>query len=152
MEWMLLPLKRYAEFSGRSRRKEYWMYALFLIIVGVVLGAIEGMLGLNQMIGGVYGPLSALLGLGTLVPSIAVGVRRLHDTGRSGWWLLAIVVPYAVLAFAMISASTSLMMIASLLVLAVAVALFVFMVLPGTPGANKYGPDPKNPTSAEVFA
>src|SRR5687768_2445333 len=87
MEWATLPLKKYAEFEGRSRRKEYWMYVLLLIVVGVVIGAIEGIFGLRGMIGP-YGPLSALFLLATLVPSLAVGVRRLHDTNRSGWWLL----------------------------------------------------------------
>src|SRR5688572_17106125 len=92
MEWMLMPLKRYAEFSGRSRRKEYWMYLLGLIIVGIVVGLIESALGLGPVIW-LYGPLTALLLVATFVPSLAVGVRRLHDTDRVGWWILLPVVP-----------------------------------------------------------
>lgn len=129
MDWMLMPLRRYAEFSGRSQRKEYWMYFLFLIIVSVVLGIIEGILGINQMIGGAYGPLTALLGLGTLIPNIAVAIRRLHDTDRSGWWLLIALVP-----------------------LIGAIVLLVFYVTDGTKGPNRFGPDPKNPGQAEAFA
>jgi len=152
MEWMLMPLRRYAEFSGRSRRKEYWMFTLFLIIVGVVVGMIEAATGMAQMIGGVYGPLSAILGLATLVPSLAVSVRRLHDTGRSGWWLLAVVAAYAVMGVGLAMASTAIIMVGTVIVLVAAITLFVFMVLNGTPGANQYGPDPKNSTNAEVFA
>ena len=91
MEWMILPLKRYADFSGRSRRKEYWMFFLFTIIVSVALGIIDAVLGLNFGSGfSSNGVLGSLFSLATLVPSLAVGIRRLHDTDRSGWWLLLV--------------------------------------------------------------
>src|ERR1044072_3657480 len=92
MEWATLPLKRYAEFTGRSRRKEYWMFILLCIVVGIVLYFIDGLLGLRGMVGP-YGPLFLLFELAILVPSIAVGIRRLHDTNRSGWWLLILYGP-----------------------------------------------------------
>jgi uncharacterized membrane protein YhaH (DUF805 family) len=151
MEWMLMPLKRYAEFSGRSRRKEYWMYLLGLIIVAILLGVIEGAAGLTQMIGP-YGPLSALLILGTFVPSLAVGVRRLHDTDRTGWWILLPLVP-EILAIAMLM--TGNLAAAGMLGIAagiLAIVLLVFMVLDGTKGPNKYGPDPKGVETDKVFA
>jgi len=129
MDWMLMPLRRYAEFSGRSRRKEYWMFVLFQIIVGVVLGIIEGAVGLSGTIAGAYGPLSLLFGLAMLIPGIAVGIRRLHDTDRSGWWLLIALVP-----------------------LIGAIVLIVFFVMDGTRGPNRFGPDPKDPGQAEAFA
>jgi uncharacterized membrane protein YhaH (DUF805 family) len=129
MDWMLMPLRRYAEFSGRSQRKEYWMFFLFQIIVGVVLGIIEGAVGLSGSIGGAYGPLSALFGLAMLIPGIAVGIRRLHDTDRSGWWLLIALVP-----------------------IIGAIVLIVFFVTDGTRGPNRFGPDPKDPGQAEAFA
>lgn len=119
MEWATLPLKKYADFSGRARRKEYWMFALLLIVVSFVLGIVEGVVGLTGMVGP-YGPLSALFMLAIIVPSIAVGVRRLHDTGRSGWWMLIGLVPFIG-----------------------AIVLLVFYVLEGTRGPNEYGPDPK---------
>jgi uncharacterized membrane protein YhaH (DUF805 family) len=129
MDWMLMPLRRYAEFSGRSRRKEYWMFYLFCIIVAVVLSVIEGILGLTGMVGGVYGPLTTIFLLGILIPSIAAGIRRLHDTDRSGWWMLIGLVP-----------------------LIGPIVLLVFFVSDGTNGPNKFGPDPKNPGQAEAFA
>lgn len=128
MEWATLPLKRYAEFTGRSRRKEYWMFFLLVLVGALVLGVVEGLLGLGGMIGGVYGPLTALFLLAILVPSIAVGVRRLHDTDRSGWWILLGFVPL------------------------VGIVLIVFYVLEGTRGPNEYGPDPKGEDLANTFA
>jgi len=129
MDWMLMPLRRYAEFSGRSQRKEYWMFYLFCVIVAVVLNVVESIVGLSGMVGGVYGPLTSLFLLGILVPSIAVGIRRLHDTDRSGWWLLIALVP-----------------------IVGGIVLLVFFVTDGTHGPNRFGPDPKNPGQAEAFA
>jgi uncharacterized membrane protein YhaH (DUF805 family) len=117
MNWMVLPLRRYAEFSGRSRRKEYWMFVLFNIIVGIVTTALDALLGFDF---GATGPLNALASLALLVPGIAVAVRRLHDTDRSGWWFLLIFVP--ILGW---------------------IALLVFYCLDGTRGPNRFGPDPK---------
>lgn len=120
MEWMLMPLQRYAQFSGRSRRKEYWMFVLLAFLLGIVAGVIDAVLGLNTMVAGLYGPLSLLLGLALLIPSIAVGVRRLHDTDRSGWWLLIGLVPFLG-----------------------ALILLIFYLMEGTKGDNRFGPDPK---------
>ncbi len=128
MEWMTMPLRRYAEFSGRSRRKEYWMFVLLMLIVGIVVGMVEAALGLTGALGP-YGPLSLLIGLATLVPSISVSVRRLHDTGRSGWWLLLIFLP----------------IIGSIM-------LLIFFVLEGHKGPNEYGPDPKGAGAGEAYA
>jgi uncharacterized membrane protein YhaH (DUF805 family) len=127
MDWMLMPLRRYAQFSGRSRRKEYWMYTLFVVLVSLIAGAIDGALGLAGESG--YGPLGGIFTLATLIPSIAVGIRRLHDTDRSGWWLLIALIP-----------------------LIGALVLLFFFVSDGTGGPNRFGPDPKNPGQAEVFA
>jgi uncharacterized membrane protein YhaH (DUF805 family) len=129
MEWMLMPLRRYAEFSGRSQRKEYWMYILGLWLAVIVLSIIESILGLTGMVGGVYGPLVALVLLGTLIPNIAVAVRRLHDIDKSGWWLLISFVP----------------LIGSLV-------LLYFFVTDGTPGPNQFGADPKNRGQVEAFS
>ena len=150
MEWMLLPLKRYAEFSGRSRRKEYWMYVLLIVIATIVISMIEGALGFTGMVGP-YGPLSALLIVGTFVPSLAVGIRRLHDTNRTGWWMLLGIVPYALSVVLLLAGSLALAATLGIVALLCAIALLVFMVLPGTSGPNQYGPDPKGP-GEEVFA
>src|SRR4051794_40906549 len=95
VDWAKRPLQKYADFSGRAPRAEYWWYALALIVAGIVLGIIEGMVGLKGMVFGIYGPFTLLIWLGTIVPSLAVGIRRLHDTDRSGWWML-LVVPYMI--------------------------------------------------------
>ncbi len=128
MEWMLMPLRRYAEFSGRSRRKEYWMVVLFEIIVLVVLSIVESVLGLTGMVAGAYGPLTALFLLAVLIPGLAVGARRLHDTNRSGWWLLLGLVP-----------------------LIGAIVLIFFFASDGTSGDNQYGPDPKGTAPVAAF-
>lgn len=150
MEWMLMPLRRYAEFSGRSRRKEYWMFALLMLIVYAIGGALMFSAIAPMVTAGATAPDPAmftpafwvgagLLGLFTLaiiVPGIAVTVRRLHDRDMSGWWYLGVViigqVPY--------------------LGALVNLGFLVLMCLPGTPGPNRFGPDPKGGDAYEVFA
>ena len=147
IDWAKRPLQKYADFSGRASRPEYWWYVLALLVLYLIVGMIiENLLGIDRMIGGVYGPLSLLLALGTLVPSLAVAVRRLHDTNRSGWWML-LLVPYFVSAIlAMRSlASGNMVGLGSAGILAIigligAIVLLIFMVLPGTAGENRFGP------------
>ena len=150
--WMILPLRRYIDFSGRSRRLEFWSFALFVGLVyallffaflgsgfsldAVIDGRSDGFLAFVPFLFGGTGMLLSLWWLVTLVPSIAVTVRRLHDRDLSGWWYLVAVVAGLV----------------PLLNLFTAIALFVVLVLPGTPGSNRFGPDPKDPTGADVFA
>lgn len=85
MEWYLAVLKKYAVFTGRARRKEYWMFFLFNVLITLALEVIDGLLG-TTFIGALYG-------LVVLIPSIAVTVRRLHDIGRTGWWALIGLIP-----------------------------------------------------------
>lgn len=113
MEWYLKVLKQYADFNGRARRKEFWMFVLFNFIISVVLGAIDGVIGS-------YGALSGIYGLAILIPGLAVSVRRLHDTGKSGWMILVSLIP--VIGF---------------------IWLLVLYVSEGTPGENQYGASPK---------
>ena len=166
MEWMILPLKRYFEFGGRSRRKEYWMFILFTIIVGAVLGVLDAVLGLDfnsddtGSFRGGNGVLGSLFSLATLIPSISVAVRRLHDTDRSGWWLLmpiGLIFVAAILAGflgvfsgGMAGVGLGIGLIA-LVVIASAIVLLVFLCLDGTRGPNRFGPDPKGADLAEVF-
>lgn len=149
IDWAKRPIEKYADFSGRASRPEYWWYTLALIVAFLVIGVVESIVGLNYMVGP-YGILSLLLGLATFVPSLAVSVRRLHDTNRSGWWLLIAAVPYGLMFIAGIMAATGgglLALVAMLSVIGIvamigAVVLLVFMVLPGTPGDNRYGSPP----------
>lgn len=112
MNWYLAVLKKYAVFSGRARRTEFWMFVLFNFIIAIVLGGVDVMLGL--------GFLGALYALATIVPSLAVGARRLHDIGKTGWWQLVGLVPLIGL-----------------------IILIVFFVMDSNPGDNQYGPNPK---------
>ena len=132
MNWYLEVLKKYAVFEGRARRKEYWFFVLFNILISIVLafidqltGNVDAEVGLGILTGNVdaetgIGILSGIYALGVAIPGIAVSVRRLHDTGRSGWWLLITFVPVIG-----------------------ALVFFYFMVLDSDPERNEYGPSPK---------
>ena len=125
MSWYLEALKNYAVFSGRSRRKEYWYFVLFNIIVDIVLAGIDALLGTFSSASNI-GLLSGIYSLAVLIPTLAVTVRRLHDIDRTGWWLLIGLVP-----------------------LIGGIVLLVFALLEGTPGSNRYGATPKE-ASARV--
>jgi uncharacterized membrane protein YhaH (DUF805 family) len=167
MEYMFLPLKRYAEFSGRSRRMEYWMFFVFQFLIGLVFQFLLLAVGGSgvMMAGGDPTAVAATGGaimivlllmlvvqLALLIPSLAVTVRRLHDTNRSGWWILGPVAGY-VLAFAGAGMeSNAVSLIGLLVILGLGITLLVFMFLDGTPGPNRYGEDPKGRGAAETFA
>jgi len=119
MSWYLEALKKYAVFGGRSRRKEYWYFVLFSLIVSLVLSAIDALLGTFSSSTNV-GLLGGIYGLAIIIPSIAVSVRRLHDIDRTGWWVLISLVPVIG-----------------------TIVLLVFAALEGTPGENRFGPNPK---------
>ena len=116
MHWYLAALKNYVGFSGRARRTEYWMFVLFHVIAVVVLSVLDGLLSRE---GAAY--LTLAYGLLTILPALAVTVRRLHDTGRSGWWYLISLVP-----------------------LVGGIVLLIFTVTEGNTGPNEYGDDPKH--------
>ncbi|HEX7348721.1 MAG TPA: DUF805 domain-containing protein [Rhodanobacteraceae bacterium] len=118
MNWYFEVLKKYFDFSGRARRKEYWMFTLFNIIAIVILLIIGMLIAHGRGVALVW-----LYELAVLLPSLGVAVRRLHDTGRSGWWILISLVP-----------------------LVGGIILFVFTVLDSVPD-NQYGPNPKGATA-----
>ncbi len=127
MYWYLEVLKKYAVFRGRARRKEFWMFQLVNTGVLFILAFIFGLFILPTMIKYGRSPLAGFLGLvlisyvlAMLIPSLAVSVRRLHDTNLSGWWLLIGLIPLG------------------------GIVLFVFHLLDSTPGPNQYGPNPKS--------
>lgn len=154
MHWVTLPLKRYAEFRGRSRRLEFWSFQLAVIVIYVVLfflmmGGIPfaelasdnpdpnafGDMGILFWIG--WG-LLALFVLAIFVPSLAVTVRRLHDRNMSGWWYGGLLI-------------ASFIPIVNVVAIFGYLALLVILLLPGTEGPNRYGPDPKDASQAGVF-
>lgn len=131
-------LAKYATFRGRAPRSEFWYFWLFSIIVLLIATIIDGILGttfsmtnpatgLEQSVG--YGYVYMLTAIALLLPSLAVAVRRLHDTDRSGWWLLIGLIP-----------------------LIGAIVLLVWYVTKGTPGDNRYGPDPLGADLSATFA
>ncbi|WP_445713055.1 DUF805 domain-containing protein [Flavobacterium sp.] len=122
MNWYLKVLKQYADFSGRARRKEYWMFVLFNMIFAIVAMILDNVLGI-AMEGIGYGPLYGLYVLAMLIPGLAVAVRRLHDVGKSGWMILITLIP-----------------------LIGAIWLLVLMVTDSNPGENQYGQNPKEAT------
>ena len=85
--------RKYADFNGRARRSEYWFFILFTAIVGIVAGILDAVLGFRTESYGGTGPVQGITQLALLVPTLAVGSRRLHDTGRTGWWQLLLLVP-----------------------------------------------------------
>jgi uncharacterized membrane protein YhaH (DUF805 family) len=87
--------QKYADFNGRARRSEFWFFILFTAIVGIVGSILDAIFGLRGGAFGGTGPIQGLLELAVLVPTLAAGARRLHDTGRSGWWQLIGLVPVA---------------------------------------------------------
>jgi uncharacterized membrane protein YhaH (DUF805 family) len=113
VSWYLAVLKNYAGFSGRARRKEYWMFALINFVISLVL---EILATQAKVIGIVF----LVYGLAVLIPGLAVAVRRLHDTGRTGWWVLIGIIP----------------VIGTII-------LLVFLASDSQPGDNQYGPNPK---------
>ena len=113
MNWYFEVLKKYAVFDGRAHRTEFWLFFLFSFIISFFLGVIVGLVESLWFI-------TTLYALAVLIPGLAVSVRRLHDTNRSGWWILTGLVP--ILGW---------------------IALLIFYVEDSRPGANQYGPNPK---------
>lgn len=159
MNWMILPFKRYADFQGRSRRMEFWMFQVLNAIVALVLAGpfffsilgasitnagdpvaqdaamaalFEGGFSLSMVGVGLYG----LYVLAAFIPSLAVTVRRFHDRDMSGWWYLGL----------------SLAGLIPLIGFIGSIAILVLMFLPGTQGSNRFGADPKDPYAEDVFA
>ncbi len=181
LQWAIRPLKKYATFSGRAPRAEFWWFMLLLTVAYVILtvtmvGSLaslgasssdpNAMMGVAGMFGGA-GILLLVVYLALLIPTLAVQVRRLHDTGRSGWWVGALyllyIVYYAYLLTVGMKSATNPefvdgsagpvigMMIFGLLMMIWGIVLLVFFILPGTKGPNKYGPDPYGEDYGTVF-
>ncbi len=125
MDWYVKVLKNYATFSGRARRTEYWMFALINLIVTAVLYGL-GTAFKGGALGGLFTTLYVIYGIAVIIPGLAVFFRRMHDTGRSGWWWLLAFIP-----------------------IVGAIVLIVFAATEGTQGPNEYGADPKAIEGAE---
>jgi uncharacterized membrane protein YhaH (DUF805 family) len=113
MYWFLKALKNYVGFQGRARRKEYWMFTLISVIISIVLSIIESFAGIPSILTGIFS-------LAILLPSLAVTIRRLHDIGKSGWWILIGLIPFIG-----------------------AIVLLIFACLDSQENDNQYGSNPK---------
>jgi uncharacterized membrane protein YhaH (DUF805 family) len=150
-------LRKYAVFSGRARRSEYWFFVLFGFLCNIGASIAEGVI---RTVAHVYVPLGAVASLALFLPQLAANVRRLHDTDRSGWllggfYLYCVAAVIAVLPFVpsmRIGTQSPLSVIGLPLLIGIAYAIFLFVltVLDGTNGSNRYGPDPKAPL-VDVF-
>jgi len=152
---LFTALRKYAEYAGRARRKEYWQFVLLTVLVGIVAGVLDAVLGLKLGTGRTaQGPIATIANLALLLPSLAVTVRRLHDTGRTGWWMVAPLVLGLAFTFAFLIPSLTggtarvlreagLGIGLGLAFIIVSILLFVFMLQDSSPGANRFGPDPK---------
>lgn len=120
MKWYLKVLRQYADFTGRARRTEYWMYLLFNMIFAIIATVLDNLLGLrfNEQIP--YGFIYLMYALATFIPGLAVMVRRLHDVDKSGWWFFISLIP-----------------------IVGAIWLIVILATDGTSGSNEYGVNPK---------
>jgi uncharacterized membrane protein YhaH (DUF805 family) len=152
LDYMFMPFRRYAEFSGRSRRMEFWAFSLFTVIAYAILGAVAVGTGatmasfadtgndpatiMTSVLFSGFGLLFGIYWLATIVPTVAVTVRRLHDRDMSGWWYLGFIV----------------LSLIPLIGFIVSIAFLVILFLPGTPGPNRFGADPKDPAASQVFA
>lgn len=113
MNWYIEVVKKYAVFTGRARRKEYWMFVLFYFLIAIALGIVDMFIGSSGILGGIFA-------LAMLPPGLGVSIRRLHDSGRSGWWVLIALIP-----------------------LIGTIILIVLMCLDSQSGQNEYGANPK---------
>lgn len=205
MKWMFVPFRRYFDFSGRSRRLEFWMFILLQFIISIVYYTLllalvfpammaamraaqdaryddgdfdspeslgfeigsavslppDEMFGALGVAGIVLGGISLLYSLFAFIPSLAVSIRRLHDSNRTGWWVLAPIGVYVfAIAFLLLGAISPELIVIGVIgsivgliaFFATAVLLLVFYFLEGTRGPNRFGPDPKGPGYEQTFA
>lgn len=163
IQWAVRPLRRYADFTGRAPRAEYWWFSLAAGIVGFPLDYLDGLFG--APIVGIYGPIGLAYTLAILIPGFSVTVRRLHDIDRSGWWILLNVGTYVFTVAGFVvsdfgrifelfrNLSPPILLVLILGWIAAIVVSFVFMITRGDEGPNRFGSDPYGADGLEeVFA
>lgn len=167
MEWMFMPLRRYAEFGGRSRRMEYWMWIVFQVLIGIGFFILVFVVGGGALFAAGENPAAAiaasiaimivfglaiLVSLALFIPGLAVAIRRLHDANHSGWWILSPLIGWLILAIGGAMESGAVSLIGMLALVSFSITLLVFYFLDGTPGPNRFGEDPKGGGAADTFA
>jgi len=126
---MFAAYRNYWDFQGRASRSEYWLFFLWGVILGVIAGMIDVFAFSKGGVPSLFGPCALFCVFANLIPNLSLSFRRLHDTNRSAWWLLIAFIPFLG-----------------------GLALFVFTVLPGTPGENRFGPEPGQRSYQELEA
>lgn len=161
MEWFILPWTRAFDYAGRSRRREYWSFALFAFVILVLVEFIKQQLGwsdsnLKAEVASPSGPLNGLVTLLVLtvlaVPGLAVAVRRLHDTNRRGWWIALPIAPWLFWVAAIVGGFNPewLFRVTMVVIVLSPFALMVLLFLEGTRGPNRFGDDPKAFLAADL--
>jgi uncharacterized membrane protein YhaH (DUF805 family) len=140
MQWIIGPLKKYADFSGRASRMEFWPFLLFVTALTVAAHFVDGPEGRDVAVAMNMGIVEMSVFLLFLLPSITVGVRRLHDTGRSGWWTMLVYLPW--LATLVSQHDPELVLAAAGALLLGGVAWIILLLLPGNEGENAFGLPP----------
>jgi uncharacterized membrane protein YhaH (DUF805 family) len=141
MQWITGPLRNYAVFTGRSRRTEFWVFALVVGALSLIAHYVDSLDGVIVPVAAGMGVIEFIVSLMLLLPFLAVGVRRLHDADREGWWMLLLYLPY--LSGIASRGNASLQLVSAGALVMGAIALFVLLVLPGSPGANRFGNNPR---------
>lgn len=140
MKWIVGPLKKYADFNGRASRTEFWVFLLFVTLATAAAHFADGASRQNVTVALDMGMIELSVTLLLLLPSITVGVRRLHDSGRSGWWMMLVYLPW--LATLAAGANQALLLAASGALLAGGIAWIILLLLPGDAGENAFGAPP----------
>lgn len=159
MQWYLKVLRQYADFATRAQRTEFWMFTLFNTLISIGLGIIDYLGGfkvgaIEEIPNSGFGVLQTIYGLAVLVPTLAVSVRRLHDIGRGGWWLLlgigALLLYLVSAGAAFAGAGMGILVLAALIMIAVTILFVVWFCFDSQPQANHWGPNPKRYNRARM--
>jgi uncharacterized membrane protein YhaH (DUF805 family) len=142
VKWIIQPLKDYAQFNGRSRRTEFLVFAIFVAVLTLVAYYLDELDGFYRPIAGGMEICVLIVTIASLLPTLALSVRRLHDTGRAGWWIMLFYLPW--LSSIVAVDSEALRLVEAGAILVGGVALIVLLLLPGEPDANRFGPNPRD--------
>lgn len=141
MEWVVAPFRKFADFTGRATRREFWTFTAIFAFATIAANRFDAMDGKRIPVAAGMGLVELIIFVLLILPFVAVGARRLHDTGRAGWWMLLLYIPY--LGALMARGRPSLELVCSTALLVGALVLMIQFALAGTPGENRYGLDPR---------
>lgn len=141
MNWLFNPLKKYADFNGRARRTEFWAFAVLFVVILLGANYVDAMDGRREPVAAGMGVIELSASLLLLLPFLSTGARRLHDTNRSGWWMLLLYLPYLAWIAGREDRTAELVSLGGIFV--GFIALVILLSLPGEPMENRFGPNPR---------